>query len=402
MIARPLSAAGLIVFLVTAAACAPNQAAAPPAVPAPPPVPVVEVTPEDVTVSSEWITTLDGLVNAQVRPQVSGYLVRRLYTEGGRVRRGDVLFQIDPRPFTVAMAQAEARLAEARAQLGRAERDVERNTPLAKERAIAQSQLDNDIQAKLAAEASVKAAQAAVDAARLNLEFTDVRSLVDGVAAIATAQIGDLVGPQTLLTTVSQVDPIRAYVSLSEREYLEIAEAINAGGRGLWKTQGSLRLVLADGSTYPEAGRFQAADREIDPKTGTLRVSILFPNPRHVLRPGQYGRVTAETHTRPGALLVPQRAVAEAQGGVQVRVVGPDGKVRIRTVQTGPRIGARWVIEQGLQAGDRVVVDAGPLADGSAVTTTPWTEPPTGPASSSGPPAAASAPAGAPTPKGGR
>ena len=270
VISAPPSSAPLLLL----PACSTNKAA--PAPPPPPVVPVVEVTPESVDVSSEWITTLDGQVNAQVRPQVSGYLVKRNYQEGGRVRKGDVLFEIDSRPFAVALAQAEARLAEARAQLGRAEQDVARNTPLAKERAIAQSELDNNVQAKLAAEASVKAAQAAVDAARLNLEFTSVRSLVDGIAAIATAQIGDLVSPTTLLTTVSQVDPIRAYFSLSEREYLELAEAINTDGpaRRLWAparaaTGARRRLRLSRGRSLP--GR-RPADRSEDRHDARQRV----------------------------------------------------------------------------------------------------------------------------------
>ena len=385
----------LIGALLLLPACSTNKAA--PAPPATPVVPVVEVRPESVDVASEWITTLDGQVNAQVRPQVSGYLVRRAYQEGGRVRKGDVLFEIDRRPFAVVLAQAEARLAEARAQLGRAEQDVARNAPLAKERAIAQSDMDNSVQAKLAADASVNGAQAAVDAARLNLEFTRVRSLVDGIAAIATAQIGDLVGPQTLLTTVSQVDPIRAYFSLSEREYLELAEAINTNGpaRRLWAAGPGLQLVLADGSSYPLAGRFQAADRQIDPKTGTMRVSATFPNPNGVLRPGQYGRVTVNTRKIDSALLVPQRAVTESQGGMQVRVVTPEGTVQIRAVTMGPRVGPRWVVERGLQPGDRVIVDAGQLAEGLKVTTTPFVEPATAAATD---PASPASPSAAPAP----
>ena len=356
-------------------ACSTNQAAQAP--PPTPTVPIVTVQAEKVEVPSEWITTLDGQVNAQIRPQVTGYLVRRLYEEGARVRKGQVLFQIDPRPFSVAVAQAEARAAEAQAQLGRAQRDVERDTPLAKERAIAQSQLDNDLQTLQAAQAAVKAAQAAVDGAQLNAGFTQVRSLVDGIAAIATAQIGDLVTPQTLLTTVSQVDPIRAYFSISEREYLGFAEAINGGAaaRRAWTGRDGLRLTLADGSAYPRAGRFQAADRQIDPRTGTMRVSALFPNPQHVLRPGQYGRVTAMTRTVEAALLVPQRAVIEAQAGPQVRVVAADGKVQLRDVTPGARLGSRWIIESGLQAGDRVVVDAGAIAEGTVVKTRPHAEP---------------------------
>src|SRR5262245_33577340 len=317
-------AAGSAVASLTACA---NNEAAPAATAAPPPtVAVVQVVPEKVQVASEWITTLDGYANAQIRPQVSGYLVKRNYREGALVRKGDVLFEVDERPFRVALAQAEAQLGEARAQLGRAERDVARDTPLAKERAIAQSQLDNDVQSKLAADAAVKAADAAVAAAQLNLSFTKVRSLLDGVAGIATAQIGDLVGPTTLLTTVSQVDPIRAFFSLSEQEYLQVASQINAAyqSKDLWKTGGGLKLTLADGSVYPAPGRFLAADRQIDPKTGTIRISATFPNPQQLLRPGQYGRVGADTQTLTAALLVPQRAITELQGSTQVRIVGAD------------------------------------------------------------------------------
>jgi RND family efflux transporter MFP subunit len=388
----PRYSAPLLGALLLLPGCSTNKAA--PAPPPPPVVPVVQVVPESVDVASEWITTLDGQVNAQIRPQVSGYLIKRNYQEGGRVRKGDVLFEIDRRPFAVALAQAEARLAETRAQLGRAEQDVARNTPLAKERAIAQGELDTNIQSKLAAEASVDAAQAAVEAARLNLDFTSVRSLVDGIAAIATAQIGDLVSPQTLLTTVSQVDPIRAYFSLSEREYIELSEAINTDGpsRRLWAAGPGLRLILADGSVYPEAGRFQAADRQIDPKTGTMRVSASFPNRNGVLRPGQYGRVTVNSRRIDAALLVPQRAVTETQGGTQVRVVSPEGTVQIRSVEMGPRVGSRWVVARGLQAGDRVIVDAGQLAEGVKVSTSRFEEPTTATASAA--PAPAAAPAG--------
>ena len=375
--------------LALTAACTTNRAAEPDKeAPKPPEVPVVAVQPERVEVPSEWIATLDGQVNAQIRPQVSGYLVRRRYEEGTRVRKGDVLFDIDARPFTVALAQAEARLAQVRAELARADQDVARDTPLAKERAIAQGQLETELQAQVAAQAGVKAAEAAVEAARLNIEFTRVRSLVDGIAAIATAQIGDLVGPQTLLTTVSQVDPIRAYFSLSEREYLELADAINGRRRAsVLGGRDALTLLLADGNAYPLPGRFQAADRQIDPRTGTMRVSAIFPNPKAVLRPGQYGRVVASTRTIDQALVVPQRAVSETQGGSIVRVVGNDGKVQVRQVTPGARLGGRWVIDRGLQAGDRVIVDAGQLAEGLAVTTRPFTEAAPAPAATPGAPA---------------
>jgi len=357
-------------------ACSSGKAS-PPA-PAPPEVSVITAAAEAVSLSSEWIGTLDGYVNAQIRPQVSGYLLRRSYQEGAPVRQGQVLFEIDPRPFQAVLSQAEARLAEAQAQLGKTERDLERDRPLAAERAIAQSQLDNDIQAHLAAQAAIKSATAAIETAQLNLGFTKVTSLITGIAAIATAQIGDLVGPATLLTTVSQVDPIKAYFPLSEQEYLRIAGRINGPGTSseLWANNaGSLTLVLADGSVYPQRGRFLAADRDIDPKTGTIRISAAFPNPARTLRPGQYGRVRAETNTVKDAIVVPQRTVTDAQGAPQVRVVGPDNRVATRRVTLGDRVGSGWIIGTGLQPGDRVVVEGASAADGSLVNPKPWQPP---------------------------
>jgi membrane fusion protein (multidrug efflux system) len=353
-----------------------NPKASPPA-PAPPGVSVITVAPETVSLSSEWIGTLDGYVNAQIRPQVSGYLLRRSFQEGAPVRQGQVLFEIDPRPFEAVLSQAEARLAEAQAQLGKTERDLERDRPLAAERAIAQSQLDNDIQAHLAAQAAIKSAAAAIETAQLNLGFTKVTSLITGIAAIATAQIGDLVGPATLLTTVSQVDPIKAYFPLSEQEYLRIAGRINGPGTSseLWAKDANLTLVLADGSVYPQRGRFLAADRDIDPKTGTIRISAAFPNPARTLRPGQYARVRAETNTVENAIVVPQRAVTDVQGAPQVRIVGPDNRIATRPVKLGDRVGSGWIIGTGLQPGDRVVVEGAPAADGSVVDPKPWQPP---------------------------
>jgi len=359
----------VLIGLPLASACSRGDAA--PAPPQPPTVSVVELTPETIPVSSEWIATLDGFANAQIRPQVSGYLVQRTYKEGALVRKGDVLFEIDPRPFEATLAQAEAQLAQAQAELGRTERDVKRDTPLADQRAIPQSQLDNDVQGNLAAQAAVQAAKAAVASAQLNLGFTKVRSLLDGIAAIATAQIGDLVNPSTLLTTVSQVEPIRAYFSLSEQEYLRIADQLNRPNvpNGLWRTGPALTLTLADGTEYAKTGAFLAADRQIDPRTGTIRISAAFPNPDRLLRPGQYGRVRAETAVVRDALLVPQRAVTELQGQAQVRVVGADDKIAVKTVTLGNRTRSRWVVEGGLERGARVVVDAPQIADGTVVKT---------------------------------
>jgi len=375
MISRSGSAFFALVALISVgvgSACSQGQAA--PTVPPPPTVSVIELAPETVPLVTEWVATLDGFVNAQVRPQVAGYLVKAAYREGSLVRKGDVLFEIDPRPFEIALAQAEAGVAQAQAQLGRTERDLERDRPLAEQRAIAQSQLDNDIQANLAAQAGLKSAEAAVNSARLNMEFTKVRSLVDGVAAIATAQIGDLVSPTTLLTTVSQVDPIRAYFSLSEQDYITVAARINARAphRSLWDTGAPLRLTLANDQEYPHAGAFLAADRQIDAKTGTIRISASFPNPDRLLRPGQYGRVRAETRVAKDALLVPQRAVNELQGTRQVRIVDAQNLIQLKAVTLGARTGSRWIVERGLAAGDRVVMDSASLAPGTKVNVKPF------------------------------
>jgi RND family efflux transporter MFP subunit len=365
-LALPLLLAGCLDRGTTVSAAAPAAA--------PPTVAVICVTPETVRISTQWIAALDGLVNAQIRPQVSGYLLSATYREGAAVRKGDTLFEIDARPFEAALAQAEAQLAQANAQLGRTEQDVRRDKPLAAERAIAQSQLDNDVQANLAAQASVKVAEAVVQTARLNLGFTKVRSPIGGVAAIATAQIGDLVGPSTLLTTVSQVDPIRAYFSLNEQEYLQVAAQINARGRttSLWGNGSALTLTLADGQIFPAKGAFLAADRQIDPKTGTIRISATFPNPDNELRPGQYGRVSADTRVAKNVLLVPQRAVSDVQGTSQVRVVAPDGTIQVRPITLGERVASRQIVAKGLTAGDRVVVDAAALAPGTKVITKPF------------------------------
>jgi len=318
-------------------------------------MPVIQ---RDIPIYHEYLATLDGFVNAQIQPQVSGYLIRQNYLEGALVAKNQVLFKIDPRPFQAIVDQAKARVAQAQAQLGKTELDVQRDTPLAKEKAIAQSQLDNDIQANLAAKATLQADEAAVEQAELNLEFTNVRSLVDGVAGIASGQVGNLVGPQIVLTTVSQLEPIKAYFTVSEQQYLAFVKRNpTQASREERERQFALDLILSDGSTYPLKGKFFAADRQVDIQTGSIRLAGLFPNPGNVLRPGQFGRVRFISYTRIGALLVPQKSVVELQGSYLVAVVGSDNKVTLRAVRVGERTGPMWIVDEGLKAGEHVVVE---------------------------------------------
>src|SRR5882672_11495053 len=341
-------------------------------------VAVVDVVKQDVPLRTEWVTTLDGYVNARIRPQVSGYLVKQNYLEGSYVKKDDVLFEIDPRPFQAAHDQARGQLAQAVAQLGRATRDVERDIPLAEARAIPRSQLDTDTQVKLAAAASVDSAKAAVKTAQLNLGFTKVRSLTDGIAGIAQGQLGDLVGPATLLTSVSRLDPIKAYVAISEREYLQFVGGLDgtAAARPFPNGDTPLELLLQDGSVYPHPGKFVLADRQVDPATGTIRIAAAFSNPANILRPGQFGRVRATIAMKQGALLVPQRAVTELQGSYQIAVVGKDDKVAIRPVKVGARVGRMWIIEDGVAAGEKVVAEGiQKVRDGVPVTPVPFLPP---------------------------
>jgi len=304
----------------TAVGCGETNAA--PAIPAPE-VEVASVVQKDVPIVSEWVATLDGYVNAQIQPQVTGYIIRQTYKEGSFVHKGQILFHIDPRPFQAVLEQANAQLAQAQAQLAKTAMDVDRDTPLAKERAIAQSQLDNDIQANRAAKAAVKAAEAQVEQAQLNLEFTEVKSPVDGMAGIAQVQIGNLVNPTTVLTSVSQINPIKAYFSLSEQEYIHFADRINADAqKEIPSNAPPFELILADGSVYPHKGTGLLANRQVDVSTGSIQIVCSFPNPQNFLRPGQFGRLRAAPEVRRGALLVPQKAVSELQGSYQVAVVG--------------------------------------------------------------------------------
>ena len=344
-----------VVLLLLAAGCKEKPAAAP----ATPKVAVVTVVPRDVPVYQEWIGTLDGYPNAQIRAQVVGYLMKQSYQEGGTVRRGDLLFEIDPRPFQAALDQALAKEQQDEAMLGRTEVDVARYTPLAKTKAVSQEQLDYAVQANLMAKAAVVADKAAVETARLNLGFTRITSPVDGVAGVAQAQIGDLVGPNTaVLTTVSTLNPIRAYFNISEQFYLAFfrPSAPRPGERPRQEDV-PLQLILSDGSVYPAPGKWIITGRQVDVTTGTLQVAAEFDNPGNFLRPGQYALVRAKTETRRGALLVPQRAVTELQGAWQVAVIDEASVAHIKTVRVGEQIGTDWLIESGLQPNDRVVAE---------------------------------------------
>src|ERR1700735_2517961 len=312
---------------------------------APPPPPVVEVAPviqKDVPLQGEWGGTLEGYVNAQIQPQVSGYLIRQDYHEGGFVRKGQLLFEIDPRPFQAVLDQAKGQLAQAEAQMANAELNVKRDVPEAEAHAIPQSQLDTDTQALRAAKASVEADQAGVEQATINLCYTKDTSLLDGIAGINTVQVGNLVGPSAVLTAVSQVSPIKVYFPISEQEYLRMAD----GGSPVsvdFSTHASripLQLTLADGSTYPHPGRIIFADRQVNTQTGTIQIVGEFPNSRNLLRPGQYARIQTPTGNITGALLVPQAAVNQQQGTYQVAVVGSDNRARRPTVNAVPEVGA--------------------------------------------------------------
>jgi RND family efflux transporter MFP subunit len=338
-----------------------------------PDVEVVQVEQKDVPIFREWIGTLDGFTNADVRAQVTGYIQRQGYQEGAFVKKGQLLFEIDPRPFQAALDQAEGQLAQAKAILansqavqGRTELDVNRYTPLAQEQAASQQDLDNAIQNNMAAKATVataqaqiKSAEAAVETARINLDFTRLIAPIDGIAGQAQLQVGALVNPNSgPVTSVSTVDPIKVYFTVSESEYLDWNRRFptettrQAAGKSL-----HLELILADGSSYPREGTFYFADRQVNQSTGAIRIAALFPNPGNILRPGGYGKVRTAVRVQKDALLVPQRAVSELQGGYQVAVVDGENKVSVRTVKVGDRVGAEWIVAEGLKQGERVIAE---------------------------------------------
>ena len=425
------AALGGIVLVVIVAVVIGLRRKPAPAAPKPLQVDVVQVQQQDVPIYSEWIGTTDGMVNADIRAQVSGYLLTKAYTEGAFVRRGQLLFEIDPRPLQAMLnqakgdlarsegqleqaitqlAQAEAQLAQAKSQLAQAEAnqrktqlDVNKYGPLLEQKAVTQQDFDNADQANeaakaqvevaksqiraagaavgtanaaiVAAKAQVQSSQAAVKTAELNLGFSKIISPIDGIVGIALAQVGDLVNPTSgIITTVSTVDPIKVYVTVSEQEYLDYVKR-NPSPADLTAAQKQLelQLFLADGTTYPHTGRFYIADRQVDPKTGAIRMAGVFANSENVLRPGQYGRVRAATRTQNGALLVPQRAVSQLQGMYRVAVVGSDNKVTMRTITPGPTVGQMWVIQDGLKPGETIMVDGTQkVTTGATVTPRPF------------------------------
>ena len=347
---RPCLFVFFCLTMVNMLACEKKKTEAPP----PPVVEVVKVIQKDVPIYKEWVGALDGSVNAVIRPQVTGYLIKQNYREGELVKKGQILFEIDPRTFQASLDQANAQLSQQKARHDTTKANLARIRPLAEKNAVSQKDLDDAVGAELSTRSSVEAAQAAVENAQLNLGFTKITSPVDGVAGIAKTQLGNLVGPGSTqeLTTVSALDPIKAYINVSEQEYLNF-NATNKGNAG----KIPLELILANGSVYPHKGQFSLADRQVDPTTGTLKVGALFANQNNLLRPGQYGRVRAVMGIRKDALLVPQRSVAEMQGKYLVAVVKSDNTADIRPVKVAELVGTDWVITEGLTPGEKIIVE---------------------------------------------
>ncbi len=373
--------------LLLLSACNKEQPAATQQVPE---VEIVEVIQKDVPIVHEWVGTTDGLVNATIRAQVTGYLIKQDYIEGDVVKKDQVLFEIDPRPFQAALDQAEGTLAQMRAQYNDAHANLLREKPLFDQGAISKQSLDTYVFADQSTEGQVLSAKAAVEKARLDLGFTKITSPIDGVAGIAKAQVGDLVGPSAQsgeLTTVSTIDPIKVYYTINEQAYISWIKRFPSDPLSEARKL-QIELILADGSVYPHKGKFYTIDREVDVRTGTLRVEALFPNPNNFLRPGQFVRARVLIDTKRGALLIPQRAVTELQGGYQVKVVGSENRVDIRSVKPGERYGSLWEIEDGLKAGERVIVEGvQKVKQGMVVNPKPFTS-----TSSAGPPEASTKP----------
>ncbi len=354
------------------AGCKKEQKPAPPA----PVVEVMEVIQKDVSIQHDWVGTTDGMVNATIRAQVTGYLIRQNYKEGDLVKKGQVLFEIDPRPFKAALDQTMGDLARQEAQYNNARANLDRIRPLVEQNALSKKDLDDAIGAEQSALAAVTAARAGVEKARLDLSFTKITSLIDGMAGLAKAQVGDLIGPAQAgeLTTVSTINPIKVYFTVSEEAYIDFVKQFSSEAAFLEHAKKlTLQLILANGSLYPYTGMIYAFDREVNVRTGTLRIAGLFPNPADLLRPGQFVTVRILLGTKKGALLVPQRAVTELQGSYQVAVLGTDNLIDIRTVKAGDVVGPFWIIDEGLKPGDRIVVEGvQKVKQGVAVTAKPF------------------------------
>ncbi|RXS98100.1 efflux RND transporter periplasmic adaptor subunit [Silvibacterium dinghuense] len=355
--------------LLGLAGCQSKGAAAPAMGPVP--VTVTEAQQQDVNLKGEWVGTLDGYTNAQIQPQVTGYLISQDYKEGSVVSKGQILFHIDPRPFQASVDQAAAQVDQAKGQLAQslaarelAQINVNRDTPLAAAKAIAQSQLDTENQTLLqddasvaASKASIEAAQASLQTAKINLGFTQVRSLITGIAGAATTQVGNLVSTQSTLTSVSTLDPIKVFFSISDSEYLGLVERAKQKGTDLLDSKMPLTLTLANGQKYDHPGKIVFVDRQMNQQTGAIRIAAAFPNPGNVLRPGQFGRVSAETEVQHDVLLVPQLAVQELQGIEQVYTVSPQGTVHVVNVTLGPQYGNNWIVTGGLTPGTKIILD---------------------------------------------
>jgi membrane fusion protein, multidrug efflux system len=338
--------------------------------PAPPPlgVTIAPVVQKDVPIRQEWVGTMVGNVDAEIRPKVEGFLLTRLYTEGSYVEKGQPMFQLDKRQAQAAVEQATGNLERARAALSQAQIDVRRFTPLVAQRAVSQAELDKATSSERAASATVDADQAALDNAKLNLGWTTVTSPISGIAGVAKVGIGDLITPVAVMTTVSTVNPIYVDISIAEQDYMRFQR-----NKPSQSKQQNLELILGDGTVYPHRGSVRFVNREVDSRTGTIQVRGEFPNPGNVLRPGQYARIRAVTELRKAAFLIPQQSVSELQGVYQVGVVGSDNKVTIKTVKLGPQFGDMWVVESGLQAGENVIVDGlQRVKTGATVAPTPF------------------------------
>jgi membrane fusion protein (multidrug efflux system) len=346
--------------------------------PAPPEVLVTTVQPQDVPRVLERVATLDGFINANINAQVQGYIISRDYTEGGVVKIGDLLFQIDPRPFEAALAEANGTLAKDQATQAKTDADEKRALDLFKKQVISDSERDTAIAAAQSTRANVEADQAAVQQAQLNLGYTKIIAPIEGVAGFAKAQVGDLVSPTTgALTTVSQIDPIKAIVTTGEGPFTDfVSRHPDPKERDAYVKSLQFELILGNGEVYPQKGKFYALDRSLDPRTGSIHYQVIFPNPGNILRPGQFGKVRFVADMKKGAMVIPQEAVNDLQGSDQVAVVGKDNKVSIRPVTMGERIGAMWEVKEGLKPGDRVVVQGIQKArEGALVTVKEWTPP---------------------------